>query len=151
MYIPLSLSTVSSCSYVTTGAERVEITDMKTVSAETNLHLNSDNVKGRDVVVRELEWGVTDLATFKAPYDVILAADVIYREDSFAALLQTLWELSSAETVILLSCKRRYDREEKFFELAERTQHFSYEVVMRWTKSKSVTLYRLSRLKEIHQ
>lgn len=125
------------------GAQRVEITDKNVASARSNLKLNSDNIQRNSVSVLELEWGVTDLCSFQAPYDVILAADVIYIEDTFPALLDTLWELSSNETLILLSCKRRYDRDDRFFELAEKTQQFKYEIIMRWTKSDNVTIYRL--------
>lgn len=111
------------------------------MSARSNLKLNSDNLKDKNVKISELEWGVTDLNTFQFPYNIILAADVIYIEDMFPDLLKTLWELSSTDTLILISCKRRYERDDQFFELAEKIHHFKYQVVTRW--SNSVTIYQL--------
>ena len=140
----ISVLIYSYCYLCFSGAKAVEITDMNTVSAEANLQLNSANLQGRDVVVRDLEWGVTDLTTLSTPYGVILAADVIYKEDTFPSLLQTLNELSSAKTLILLSCKRRYERDDRFFELAK--ELFRRETVMEWSQSNNVTVYRLTKI-----
>ncbi len=127
------------------GAKRVDITDKNIESAKTNLKLNSRNFPTSNVKVIELEWGVTDLSTFQIPYDVILAADVIYIEATFSSLLQTMWNISSNQTLILLSCKRRYDRHDKFLELSKK--YFKHEVVMKWSKSDNVTIYRLFKTK----
>ncbi len=129
------------CYFYILGALSVDITDKNIESAISNLKLNSGNFQTNNVKVLELEWGVTDLSLFHAPYDIILATDVIYIESSFSSLLQTLWELSSNKTLILLSCKRRYDRDDRFFELSKK--QFKYEVIMQWTKSDNVTIYRL--------
>lgn len=93
------------------------ITDRNPQPAKHNLNVNSDNLDPqRPVVVRELTWG-QDVSDFHPPYDVILAADVVYVEKTFPALIQCLEELSSLHTIILLSCKYRYERDVRFLQL----------------------------------
>ncbi len=43
----------------------------------------------------------------KAPYDYIVAADVVYKEELFAPLIDTLKTLSDNDTVIYLAYKQR--------------------------------------------
>ena len=69
---------------------------------------------------------------FDPPFDVVLAADVIYIEDTFPLLLKSLADLSDRETVILISCKRRYERDDRFFDLLRDSGRFTFEVVWRW-------------------
>lgn len=93
------------------------ITDRNPQPAKLNLNLNSDNLDPqRPVVVRELTWG-QDVTDFHPPYDVILAADVVYIEKTFLTLIQCLEQLSSLDTVILLSCKYRYERDVRFLQM----------------------------------
>lgn len=86
---------------------------MKTTSAERNMRLNHHNLINDCIKVSHLEWG-KDISHFNPPFDVILAADVIYVEEGFDPLLNTLSQLSDASTTILLSCAHRYDWVEKF-------------------------------------
>ena len=132
----------TSC-FPTAGTSSVVLTDKNTTPAKTNLKLNMQNLKDRNVTVLELEWGITDLTHFEPPYDIVLAADVIYREDAFLPLIQTLRDLSSDGTMILLSCKRRYVRDDNFFELLRSSGEFSYEVVKVWGPSSDIKIYRL--------
>ncbi|KAJ7345397.1 hypothetical protein JRQ81_001347 [Phrynocephalus forsythii] len=70
-------------------------------------------------VVQELTWG-QDLGTFSpGGYDFVLGADIVYLEETFPDLLQTLDHLCSDWTVILLSCRLRYERDRKFFRMME--------------------------------
>ena len=58
------------------------ITDRTITPAETNLKANRHNLLDRHVIVAQFEWG-NDPSHFKPPFDVILAADVIYIEETF--------------------------------------------------------------------
>ena len=109
------------------------ITDKTITPAETNLKANQHNLLDRHVTVAQFEWG-SDPSHFKPPFDVILAADVIYIEETFPLLLQSLVDLSDRETVILISCKRRYERDDHFFDLLRESRRFSYSVVRQWPK-----------------
>jgi predicted nicotinamide N-methyase len=99
------------------GARSVDVTDRNTGPAEHNLKLNSHNLDPlRPVAVRQLTWG-QDVTTFQPPYDVLLAADVVYIEDSFPVLIQSMADLSDNRTTVLLSCKYRYKRDSRFLEM----------------------------------
>ena len=113
------------------GAESVVVTDKTTGPAEANLKANRHNLSNKDITVAQFEWG-KDPSHFKPPFDIVLAADVIYIEDTFPLLLQSLADLSDHETVILISCKRRYERDDRFFDLLRKSGRFSYNIVWRW-------------------
>ena len=72
------------------------------------------------VDVRELEWG-QDVSSFNPPFDYILGADIVYIEETFSHLLKTITELSADKTVLLLSCKIRYERDSNFLRLLNET------------------------------
>ena len=99
---------------------------------------------GKNITVSELEWG-SSVLTFDPPYDIILAADVIYIEETFPDLIKTLKELSNSESVILLSCKRRYKRHDQFFEQLLSDGTFVDEVVRIWPEREEVKVHKLSR------
>ena len=115
------------------GAESVIITDKTITPAEINLKANQHNLLDRNITVAQFEWG-KDPSHLRPPFDVVLAADVIYIEETFPLLLQSLVDLSDRETVILLSCKRRYERDDRFFDLLRESGRFSYSVVWQWPK-----------------
>ena len=111
------------------GAASVVITDRNPEPAKRNLKLNSNNLDPqRPVAVRELTWG-QDVSDFRSPYDVILAADVVYIEETFPSLIQCLEALSGVHTTILLSCKYRYERDSRFLRML--SEKFVSKVV--WT------------------
>ena len=116
-------------SHTPSGASDVTVTDMKTISAERNLHLNRHHLVNDRIQVSHLEWG-QDISSFNPPYDVVLAADVIYAEHSFDSLLNTLEQLSDVKTTILISCMHRYDRVEKFFARVDMENKFRSTVVL---------------------
>ena len=123
-----------------TGAESVVITDRNPQPAKHNLKLNSDNLDPhRQVAVRELTWG-QDVSDFHPPYDVLLAADVVYIEDTFSQLIQCLEQLSGVHSTILLSCKYRYERDSRFLQLLR--EKFVSEVV--WT-SGDLSIYSIRK------
>ena len=103
------------------------ITDKNTLPAKDNLHLNSHQLDTqRQVSVHQLNWG-QDVSSFHPPYDVILAADVVYIEDTFPLLIKSLDDLSDLRTTILLSCKYRYERDSQFLDMLK--EIFASEVV----------------------
>ena len=109
------------------------MTDKNPTPAEVNLKENQHNLLGRDISVAQYEWGA-NASHFNPPFDFVLAADVIYIEDTFPLLLKSLVDLSDSETVILISCKRRYERDDHFFDLLRESGRFSYSVVWRWSQ-----------------
>lgn len=103
------------------GAQ-VTITDRKVAleflksNVEANLPLH---VQPR-AVVKELTWG-QDLGSFPpGEFDLILGADIIYLEETFADLLQTLAHLCGGQSVVLLACRIRYERDSNFLAMLER-------------------------------
>jgi len=110
------------------GAWSVVLTDRNTAPAEANLQLNRHNLEGRTITVSHLEWGVEeDITTFNLPFDVVLAADVVYVEESFPLLIKSLDDLTDSHTLVLLSCKHRYESYMKFFQLLQ--EKFDSEIV----------------------
>ncbi|XP_072834290.2 protein N-lysine methyltransferase METTL21A isoform X2 [Pogona vitticeps] len=94
----------------------VTITDRKAALTllELNVQANLPDDLQLRAMVKELTWG-QDLVSFSpGGYDFILGADIVYLEETFTDLLQTLDYLCSEQTVILLSCRLRYERDQKF-------------------------------------
>ncbi|NWZ51252.1 MT21A methyltransferase, partial [Haliaeetus albicilla] len=109
---------------------------------ESNVQANLPSELRLRAVVKELTWG-KDLGNFPpGAFDFILGADIVYLEETFAELLQTLEHLCSEQTVILLSCRIRYERDHKFLKMLR--GHFSvYEV--HYDSSKDVHIYKAQR------
>jgi predicted nicotinamide N-methyase len=96
-----------------------------------NFEQNRHNVVGSNVTVSTLEWG-SSVLTFEPPFDVILAADVVYIEEAFAELAQTLDDLSDPNSVIILCCKHRYERDDRFFQQLLDSGRFTDDVIKSW-------------------
>ncbi|XP_061463797.1 protein N-lysine methyltransferase METTL21A [Rhineura floridana] len=97
----------------------VTITDRKAALAllESNVRANLPVDLQPRAAVKELTWG-QNLASFSSgTYDFVLGADIVYLEETFGDLLQTLDHLCSDKTVILLSCRLRYERDQKFLKM----------------------------------
>ncbi|NXP71787.1 MT21A methyltransferase, partial [Ramphastos sulfuratus] len=109
---------------------------------ESNVQANLPSELRPRAVVKELTWG-KNLSNFSpGEFDFILGADIIYLEETFADLLQTLEHLCSERTVILLSCRIRYERDQKFLKMLSGL--FSvYEV--HYDASKDVHIYKAQR------
>lgn len=138
------LSLARSC-VLHVGASSVVLTDKDTRPAEANLQHNRHNLEGNNISVTTLEWGQSVL-TFDPPFDVILAADVVYIEGVFSALIQTLTDLSNLDSVVLLCCKRRYERYDRFFQLLSDSREFEYEVISTWLEREDIKLHKLRRI-----
>ncbi|KAG8124691.1 hypothetical protein E2320_020101 [Naja naja] len=125
------------------GAQ-VTITDRKPTLPllEANVQNNLPvNLQSR-AVIKELTWG-QDLADFSpGEYDIILGSDIVYLEETFADLLQTLNYLCSDETVILLSCRLRYERDQNFLKMLR--EHFTVHEAL-YDPGNDVHIFRAQR------
>ncbi|XP_021255383.1 protein N-lysine methyltransferase METTL21A isoform X2 [Numida meleagris] len=109
---------------------------------ESNVWANLPSELHPRAVVKELTWG-KDLGNFSpGAFDFILGADIIYLEETFAELLQTLEHLCSEQTVILLSCRIRYERDNNFLKMLK--GRFSVNEV-HYDYSKDVHIYKAQR------
>ncbi|XP_067844187.1 protein N-lysine methyltransferase METTL21A isoform X1 [Heptranchias perlo] len=84
---------------------------------ESNLRENIPPDQRTRARVRELSWGVNLRQFNPGSYDVVLGADIVYLEETFPDLLETLEHLSSERTTILLSCRIRYERDQNFLKM----------------------------------
>ncbi|KAL3999739.1 glucuronyl/N-acetylglucosaminyl transferase EXT1 [Sarotherodon galilaeus] len=124
---------------------RVTITDREPaldfLSANVKANLPPDSQQS--VVVSELTWG-EGLERYPAGgFDVVLGADIVYLEDTFLPLLETLEHLSSDATVVLLACKLRYERDTNFLGMLK--QRFTVEEV-HYDKQRDIHLYKACKL-----
>ncbi|XP_069789993.1 protein N-lysine methyltransferase METTL21A isoform X1 [Narcine bancroftii] len=109
---------------------------------ESNVRDNIPHGSGSRAQVRELTWG-TNLCQFEAAsYDLILGADVVYLEETFPALLETLEYLSSEWTTVLLSCRIRYQRDNHFLKMLG--GHFTVERV-HYDSKRDVHIYKAQK------
>lgn len=93
--------------------------------------------------VSELTWGA-GLERFAAGgFDLVLGADIVYLEDTFAPLLRTLEHLCSDATVVLLACKLRYKRDADF--LGRLGHRFAVEEV-HYDELRDIYVYKCRRL-----
>ncbi|XP_044159968.1 protein N-lysine methyltransferase METTL21A [Bufo gargarizans] len=90
--------------------------------------------------VKPLNWG-TGLERF-SHFDVILGADLIYLEETFQDLLKTIIHLSTEHTVILLSCRLRYQRDHNFLDMMRK--HFTV-VQVHYDKNLDVYIYKAQK------
>uniref|UniRef100_A0A9L0K0U8 Protein N-lysine methyltransferase METTL21A n=1 Tax=Equus asinus TaxID=9793 RepID=A0A9L0K0U8_EQUAS len=100
----------------------VTITDRKVALdfLKSNVQANLPPHIQPKAVVKELTWG-QNLGSFSSgEFDLILGADIIYLEETFTDLLQTLEHLCSNHSVILLACRIRYERDSNFLAMLER-------------------------------
>lgn len=119
----------------TTITDRLEVLDYLT---ET-VHKNLPSEYLTQTTISALDW-TKDVDKFNPSYDVIIGADIVYIEEVFNDLLKTLTVLSTKETVILLSCRIRYDRDTNFLSRLEET--FTVTKIL-YDKTKDVNLYRV--------
>lgn len=111
-----------------------------------NVRANIPPEQRAAVQVSELTWG-EGLERYPAGgFDIVLGADIVYLEDTFVSLLQTMEHLCSENTVILLSCKIRYERDTKFLDMMK--QRFIVEEI-HYESQRDIHIYkavkRLSR------
>ncbi|NXO34529.1 MT21A methyltransferase, partial [Locustella ochotensis] len=129
-------STCCACVTITDRAAALEF-------LESNVQANLPPELRPRAVVKELTWG-KDLDNFPpGAFDFVLGADIVYLEETFVELLQTLEHLCSERTVILLSCRIRYERDLKFLKMLR--ERFSVSEV-HYDSSKDVHIYKAQRV-----
>lgn len=92
-----------------------------------NIHINQT---GR-IEARELEWGNSI-----GKFDIILGADIVYYNNSFTSLYQTIQASSTPNTLIFLSYKPRHSSEQLFFQ----TMSSSYSCISTCTMNESTIM-----------
>uniref|UniRef100_A0A3Q0T4H7 Protein N-lysine methyltransferase METTL21A n=1 Tax=Amphilophus citrinellus TaxID=61819 RepID=A0A3Q0T4H7_AMPCI len=120
---------------------RVTITDREPALdfLSTNVKANLPPDSQQSVVVSELTWGEGLDQHPAGGFDLVLGADIIYLEDTFVPLLQTLEHLCSDATVVLLACKIRYERDTNFLSMLK--QRFAVEEVY-YEKQRDIHVYK---------
>ncbi|XP_022052299.1 protein N-lysine methyltransferase METTL21A [Acanthochromis polyacanthus] len=124
---------------------KVTITDREPaldfLSANVKANLPTDYQ--RSVVVSELTWGKGLERYPSSGFDLVLGADIVYLEDTFVPLLQTLEHLCSDTTVVLLACKIRYERDTNFLSMLK--LRFKVEEVY-YEKQRDIYVYKACKL-----
>ncbi|KAL4217373.1 Methyltransferase-like protein 21A [Mactra antiquata] len=118
-----------------TITDREEVIDYLRKTVETNLP--TDYLEDTDVVA--LDW-TKDINIDKPLFDVILGADIVYIEEVFEDLLKTLIVLCRPNTVIYLSCRIRYKRDNNFLDKLE--ESFVVTKIL-YDKTKDVNLFKV--------
>ncbi|KAM4024313.1 protein N-lysine methyltransferase METTL21A isoform 1-T4 [Anomaloglossus baeobatrachus] len=108
---------------------------------KSNVHDNLPKPLEHKMSVKALNWG-TGLEHF-SHFDVILGADIIYLEETFQDLLKTIIHLSSPHTVILLSCRLRYQRDHNFLDMLRK--HFTVDQV-HYDKDVDVHIFKAQKM-----
>ncbi|XP_022617236.1 protein N-lysine methyltransferase METTL21A isoform X2 [Seriola dumerili] len=111
------------------------------LSANVKANLPSDSQGA--VIVSELTWGERLELYPAGGFDLVLGADIVYLEDTFVPLLQTLEHLCSDTTVVLLACKIRYERDTNFLIMFK--QKFRVEEVY-YEKQRDIHIYKAWKL-----
>ncbi|XP_040840341.1 protein N-lysine methyltransferase METTL21A [Ochotona curzoniae] len=156
-YLEMGAVELRGCSAVELGAgtglvgivaallgAQVTITDRKVALEflKANVEANLPPHVQPKAVVKELTWG-QNLASFSpGEFDLILGADIIYLEETFTDLLQTLDHLCSERSVILLACRIRYERDSRFLAMLQR--QFSVSQV-HYDPEKDVHIYKAQK------
>ncbi|XP_039998500.1 protein N-lysine methyltransferase METTL21A isoform X2 [Xiphias gladius] len=124
---------------------KVTITDREPaldfLSANVKANLPPDS-RG-SVTVSELTWGESLELYPAGGFDLVLGADIVYLEDTFVPLLQTLEHLCSDTALLLLACKIRYERDTNFLSMLK--QRFSVEEVY-YDKQRDIHIYKAWKL-----
>ncbi|XP_067154922.1 protein N-lysine methyltransferase METTL21A [Apteryx mantelli] len=123
---------------------RVTVTDRAAALAllESNVRANLPPELQPRAAVKELTWG-RDLGSFPpGAFDLVLGSDIVYLEETFADLLRTLEHLCAEHTVILLSCRIRYERDLDFLRMLR--GRFSVHEV-HYDPTKDVRIYKAQR------
>uniref|UniRef100_A0A671G3B2 Protein N-lysine methyltransferase METTL21A n=1 Tax=Rhinolophus ferrumequinum TaxID=59479 RepID=A0A671G3B2_RHIFE len=126
-----------SGAHVTITDRKVALEFLKSnVQANLPLHIQPK------AVVKELTWGQNMGSFSPGEFDLILGADIIYLEETFTDLLQTLEHLCSNRSVVLLACRIRYERDNNF--LAMLAKQFTVSKV-HYDPEKDVHIYKAQK------
>ncbi|XP_049743949.1 protein N-lysine methyltransferase METTL21A isoform X3 [Elephas maximus indicus] len=156
-YLEMGAMELRGCSAVELGAgtglvgivaallgAHVTITDRKVALEflKSNVEANLAPQIQPKAIVKELTWGQNLQSFSPGEFDLILGADIIYLEETFTDLLQTLEYLCSDRSMILLACRIRYERDNNFLAMLER--QFTVSKV-HYDPGKDVHIYKAQR------
>lgn len=124
---------------------RVTITDRQPAldSLSTNVKSNLPPAVLELATVSELTWGEHLDRYPSGGFDLVLGADIVYLEDTFIPLLNTMEYLCSDRTIVLLSCKIRYERDNAFLNMLK--QRFWVEEVY-YDKEKDIHVFKATKI-----
>lgn len=125
---------------------KVTITDRRPAldSLSTNVKSNLPPAFLESAAVSELTWGEHLDRYPPGGFDLVLGADIVYLEDTFVPLLETLQHLCSDGTVVLLSCKIRYERDNAFLNMLKR--RFLVEEV-HYDRERDIHVFKATKLR----
>jgi len=108
-------SLLGARTYATDGDPRV------LARLRMNLEENTKNQTDYPASVQQYRWGdeKADVVA-RAPYDYILASDILYQVESLGYLVKSLRDLSSQHSVILMSYKLRKEGLDGFFTMVDK-------------------------------
>ncbi len=139
---------ILGCLAAQLGARDVLITDRAEILHVIERNIGANRVQSRAKGM-ELEWGAheAEAASAKAvvvvagaPFDVILASDVIYNLSAAFLLLETLIQLSDSHTLILIAYRERDPAEAAWFARADSVFEISIEEMhTRWKEAITFT------------
>lgn len=109
----------------------------------TNVKSNLPPSILESATVSELTWGEHLDHYPPGKFDVVLGADIVYLEDTFVSLLKTMEHLSSDSTIVLLSCKIRYERDNTFLNMLK--QKFNVKEVF-YDKERDIYIFKAWKL-----
>lgn len=127
------------------GAADVIATDKHVDMIEKNIHINQKSLINVNISIVQYEWGKPLPSSLTPPYDVILGADIIYIEDSFPDLIESMNTLCNSDTLILLSAQERYDRVKRF----KNSLKNCFKCILVYSED-SVDIYQLTRINNNH-
>lgn len=110
----------------------VTVTDQPHVMLDLQLQINANagilQINGGVVNAAKLNWGeYVHMEALGREYDYILATDVVYNEDMFDPLLNTLrWFMQGTNIVFLMAHLKRWKKRENRF-WGEARKHFDIE------------------------
>lgn len=104
----------------------VTLTDQHEVLGVARENVDANGLTGK-VQVSELKWGHPLSPCTQGTYDLVIAADVLYREDHLSPLFQTLLQLTHPGSEVLIAYKQRIKSDAAFFEMA--SCHFEISTV----------------------
>ncbi|KAF6147541.1 hypothetical protein GIB67_037430 [Kingdonia uniflora] len=105
------------------GLSNIILTDIAPVmpALKRNLKRNKP-VLGKTLKTSQLYWNNSNqIKTLNPPFDFVIAADVVYIEESVGSLVGAMEELVADDGVVLLGYQvRAKEAHEKFWELCEK-------------------------------
>ncbi|XP_070570384.1 protein N-lysine methyltransferase METTL21A-like [Ptychodera flava] len=110
-------------------------------NVDENFKTTEKHLRNR-IHVQELHWG-QNLQEYPRPFDLVLGADIIYIKETFPDLLKTLIHLSDCDTVILLSCKIRYEKDSNF---VESLKEYFQVMEVRYDADRDVRIFKAIKL-----